>query len=333
MHDRELSALLSEAVADVEPADRLGEIRERTSPRRSRRGWYAAGGAMLAAAAAVTAIAVLGNQPEPRADDPVPPAGSPSGTPTDATPEPAGHAVPVYYVGPGPDGPDGPEAALYRYFEPFDGRSPLQLLTAPPSDPDYRTLWPEGAFADSGADFDSEVIAVPLTDASLRERPGSMTEREAELAVQQVVYTLQAEAGERRPVQFRLHGNPIDQVLGIPTSEPISESPPLDVLSHMSISDPAEEQLVSGSFTARGVNNGFEGTVSCALVTNAGSDPAWSGAGIGGWQGERLFPWELEVDLSDVPAGSYTFSCSTDDPTGGAEGAGAYVDTRTVVVE
>ena len=48
--DDQLSRLISDAVADIEPTNRLAEIRERTSPPRTRKGWYAAGGAMLAAA-------------------------------------------------------------------------------------------------------------------------------------------------------------------------------------------------------------------------------------------------------------------------------------------
>ena len=49
-----------------------------------------------------------------------------------------------------------------------------------------------------------------------------MTEREAQLAVQQVVYTLQGVVGARAPVQFLLDGNPVDTVLGVSTAEPVA---------------------------------------------------------------------------------------------------------------
>ena len=57
MTDDDLRDLLTDAVSDVEPAYRLGEIQARVH-RPARRGWYAAGGAILAAAAVVTAVSV-----------------------------------------------------------------------------------------------------------------------------------------------------------------------------------------------------------------------------------------------------------------------------------
>ena len=48
-----------------------------------------------------------------------------------------------------------------------------------------------------------------------------------------------------------------------------------------------------------------------------------------GWM-DRLYPWETEpIDVSDLAPGTYTFVAMTDDPSGGAEGAGPSVDTRT----
>jgi hypothetical protein len=48
---------------------------------------------------------------------------------------------------------------------------------------------------------------------------------------------------------------------------------------------------------------------------------------------DRLYPWETEIDVSDLEPGTYTFAAMTDDPSGGAEGPGATTDTRTIVVE
>ncbi len=68
--DPDLTTLLHDAVSDVEPADRLSEIRAAVPPTPRRFGWYAAGGGVLAVAAAVTAFAVAVSQDTPRADDP-----------------------------------------------------------------------------------------------------------------------------------------------------------------------------------------------------------------------------------------------------------------------
>ena len=64
----DLQDLIHDAVAGVEPADRLTAIQARTATpaRAARRWWYAAGGVALATAAAVTVVAVVGD------DDPAP---------------------------------------------------------------------------------------------------------------------------------------------------------------------------------------------------------------------------------------------------------------------
>ncbi|CAN5477346.1 hypothetical protein BH11ACT8_BH11ACT8_06410 [soil metagenome] len=341
MNDDELlREAIAEAVSDVEPTNRLAAIRRETSQHSNRR-WYAVGGAsVLAAAASVTAVAVLGNGTTPRADDPAGPSPSPVPTapaPTKTAgtaPDPSGSPVAVYYIGAGPDGADSPWAVLFREFvTPTETADPVQLLMTRPEDPDYLTEWEPGSLL--GSSVEDGVITVTIGASVSLDRPRGWSGREAELAVQQVVYTLQAHYGDRLPVQFASADGPRPiSVLGVPTNEPLAEAPALDTLSHMSISDPAEGSTYSGSFTARGVSNGFEASVACWLYV--GNDGGAYGPWIttaAGWQEPRLFPWELEVDLSDVPAGDYSFECSTDDPSGGAEGSGAGVDTRDITVE
>ena len=51
-----------------------------------------------------------------------------------------------------------------------------------------------------------------------------------------------------------------------------------------------------------------------------------------GWGEDKLFPWHVSIDVSDLAPGSYTFMAMTDDPSGGAEGNGPYTDTRTIVI-
>ena len=345
MNDDELRALVSDAVTDVEPADRLAAIRRRTGPnatRRSHRGGFAIGGAALAAGAAVAVAAVLAAPHDSRDGDVAAnPTDSPSSTaptrgPSDDPPAPTpapteAATTAVYYVGSGPDGPKGASDVLYRYFEP--AAAPLDLLTATPSDPDYRTLWPAGSLTEVSAP-EVGVVQVTIGDASLHDRPAGMSEREAALAVEQVVYTMQAfHQDPDLAVQFLLDGNPIDEVYGVATSEPVISAPEIATLSLMSISDPGEGLSYSSSFTARGRASSFEGTVFCRLL-DAGGTAAWQQSTIAaGPPGDHLSPWRLRVDLSGVPAGTYTFTCATDDPTGGTEGRGTDVDTRTITVE
>ena len=47
---------------------------------------------------------------------------------------------------------------------------------------------------------------------------------------------------------------------------------------------------------------------------------------------DRLFPFEVELPLDGV-TGEVVVRCETDDPSGGAEGNGPAVDTRTITVK
>jgi hypothetical protein len=296
----DLSTLLHDAVSDVEPADRLDEIRARTaSPSRAAaRPWfYAAGATVLATAATMAAFAVLDH------DD----GGDPG-------PSHHGHdqqtqLVAVYYVG---DTPQGPR--LYREFDVVPDGDPLQAaldrIEQPASDPDYRTSWATGSFGRVTVDEDSIDVELGVNDLS------------DDLAVQQVVYTLQAAARERLPVWFWLDGQR--------GNAPYTAAPENDVLSLVSISDPAEGNEYEGSFIARGRANSFEATVPWEIrdgdtVVEKGSAMAAAA------EGERLYPWEVTIDVSDLEPGTYTFVAMTDDPSDG-EGPGPFTDTRTIVV-
>ncbi|MFN8194007.1 MAG: Gmad2 immunoglobulin-like domain-containing protein [Nocardioidaceae bacterium] len=340
--DPRLHELIHDSVADIEPGDRLHAIKSRTkvSTMNTRRTWIAAVGASVAvAAAAVVAVAVV-NRPGPSASPTPGPAASsvtqatePSGpsptAPATSSPAVPADLVPTYYLGDTPQG-----VRLYREFHvvtdpPADDLSAaLAALTSTPADPDYRTAWPEGSFA--SATFADGVISVTLADTSLRDRPASMDEETARMAVQQVVFTVQAAVHQRAPVQFRSPDNPIDQVYGVPTAEPIVNDAPLDVLSLVSLSDPAEGSLVTDTLQVSGVANSFEANVPWQILS--GSDEVDHGFFMAsGAMEPRLFPFEGSIDVSGLAPGTYTLRVQTDDPSGG-EGGGPFEDTRTFVV-
>lgn len=318
-HDQtDLTRLLQDAVDDVEPADRLGEIRRTTATARRRRfGLYAAGGTALAIAASVTAFSLITSPDTDRADD-VDPGTPPSSATASGTTGLGLQAV--YFVG---DTSVGPR--LFREFHQVRGgpspESAIEALERPAYDPDYRTYFPTPFIA--SVEIRGDVIDVTLQGSSIHDRPTGMSAIDAELAVQQLVYTVQAGAGSRAPVQFRLGRNPIDTVLGIPTSEPITNQPQLDVLSLVSISDPVEGLQVEDSFIAHGAASSFEGNVPWEL-RDSGGIVVRRGAATAGME-SYLVEWDTEpIDVSDLDPGRYTFVASTDD--------GAFTDTRTVVV-
>lgn len=289
----DLSDLLHDAVSDVEPADRIDEIRDRvgSSPGGAARPWwYAAGGVVLATAAALTAFAVVGGDGTPAGDH-----DGHVATPSET------QVVAAYFVG---DTERGPR--LFREFDEVPAGDPLQAaldrIEQPASDPDYRTPWTETSFGEVRVHDD--VIHVDVQDAVLDDP----------LAVQQVVYTLQGALGERLPVSL---GDTDHRA-----------EPWQDVLNHVSISDPAEGEAYEGFMIARGRAYSFEATVGWEIrdedgrVVLEGSTTAADST--------RLAAWETRIDLAELASGSYTFEARTDDPT--VEPPGPDTDTRTIIV-
>jgi hypothetical protein len=304
----DLTELLNDAVDDVEPTDRLEAIRARTAApaRAARPWWYAAGGVVLATAATVTVVAVV--------------QGGPSGDgghhDHDVATDPTVQTVlmPAYFLG---DTPMGPR--LYREFNQVRANDPLEGALAriqrPASDPDYATAWPHGSFTSAYLGT-NDTIKVDLGTADVE---GAGAE---DLGVQQVVYTLQGTLGRQLPVQFVRDGEPV--------GAPVDALPQNDVLSLVNISDPAEGMAYSGSIIARGRANSFEATVPWEIQDEDGKQVLSGFATATGTQ-DRLYPWEVRIDVSDLPFGFYTLVAMTADPSEG-EGPDPFTDTRTIIV-
>jgi hypothetical protein len=350
--DEQLSRLLSDAVSDVEPGDALDSIRNRTkvTPMSARRPWlFAAGGAVVATAAVITAIALAGGNLTGASDDTGPvdttsqspdrgkdesDSPSPSPSPSETEPPASAQTVPVYFVGDTPSG-----LRLYREFQEVTtsdaATTAVELaVTGSAQDPDYSTTWPDGTGV-AEVSYNGDVITVDLTGAE-RTRPDGVSEEQAAIAVEQVIYTAQAALQQGRPgVQLLLDGQRTDQVLGVPTAEPLANGPVLQTLALVSISSPSEGETVSGgTLEVSGVANSFEANVIVRIQRWEGTEVVLQEPITAeGWMGEQLFPFEGTLDLSDVPPGEYLLIASTDDPSGGAEGPGPHIDTRRIVVE
>ena len=317
MTDDLLTTLLADAVADVEPADRLEEIRARIEHAdRGHRGWWiAGGGAALAVAASVTVVAVT-TTPREVSTTPPPPLGSPTSSPTSTAPPSAESAVAAYFVGQTPSG-----GRLYREFQrvasPSPGLAGLALLESGPRDPDYSSLWPRGSFEERISDPEASIVHVFLG-------PGAPAHPSA-LAEQQVVYTLSA--GFQEPLSVVFHR-------GDATTAPVSAEPVLDTLSRVNLTTPEEGATVSGStLDVEGVANSFEANVPWLLEDEAGNDLANGAFTATGWMDTKLFPFQGSIDVSSLDPGRYSLIVFTDDASGGSEGPGASSDSRTIVIE
>jgi hypothetical protein len=302
------------------------------------RPWYAAAGIVAAVIGIIAYLtSVAGDNPTNAGPATQGGSGTPPATatatdtaapsPPDGTDGGRSSAVAVYYLGSGPRG-----TVLYREFRPAPASgTPLEqalaALMRKPADPDYRTPWRAGWL--NAASTGDGVIQVDLGDAP-ESRPPSMTGRDASESVQQVVYTLQAALHRRDPVVFTRSGNPVATVLGVPTSLPVSQGPPLDVLSRMSITDPGEGHVLPrGRLVVTGVNNSFEATVVLQLK-RAGHVYRTQPGIASGYLAERLFPWRVVVNTSKLPPGRYTLVASTDDPSGRNR---QETDTRDIELE
>lgn len=316
----DLRDLLNDAVTDVEPGYGLDDIRARTTT--TRRWPHALGGAVLAVAASVVAFAVLSPDNAPRATDP--------GAPANETPSMTGPSstVSVYYVG---DTPDGPR--LYREFVDVVG-NPLEravelAMTGDPRDPDYFRAWPDSGGGLAGVEISDGMIRIEVEDGALADY--DWPDGVGEMAIQQVIYTAQEAVGERLPVQFVHDGNPVAQVLSQPTSEPLAAGAVLETLTHVSLTTPAEGATVDNDdpFIVGGVGSSANGAIFTTITDPSGRVVVDQRPTIVGDYEQKLFPFEVELDLSDVPPGDYAVVSQTDDPSGRGR---FHTDDRTIAV-
>jgi len=303
------------------------------------RRWAGATAVVLAGTLALAACTGDGQRPvsdetteQPSSTaEPTPTGGtSPTDEPTETPTQAEGTAVPVYYAGDGPDG----KPRLFREFHRVEGDPLLEAArlvagNGTPDDPDYRTLWPQLEVASVQATDGVLLVDIP-TDA-FTERPDGMSRRVARLALQQLVYTLQGVQQERIPVVIeRSETEP--SLFGISTETELTEASALRTLNLVSITSPAEGATVSGSsLRVTGVANSFEASGPCRLL-QAGNQVAMEGYQSAGWTEDKLFPFEVDLPLTGV-TGEVVVQCETDDPTGGTEGNGPSIDTKTITVK
>ncbi len=346
-----LRELLAHAVDDVEPRGGLDAIRHRTEEKHmSARPWYlGAGAAVVATAATILAVTVIGD--DPGTSPPAPAASSPAAQSSAAGPEPSATsadpsaapspstsgqpsgaqvAAPVYYVG---DTGRGPR--LYREFHGVPKGPTINVaaeavtdaVTDSADDPDYRTAWPAGT-AVQHVELSGGTIIVDLVDApALHDRPAGMSQEQARMALQQVIYTVQGVYQDRAPVRFLLDGRPSDTVLGEPTAEPLAQGDPTSVLAQVWITAPADGATVPSGFTVEGLGAFFEANVVWELLDGPGGAVVRSGTTMA-QECCRMAPYSFTVD---APPGDYVLVVRDEDPSGG-EGPEPFQDTKQVTV-
>ncbi|WP_083459950.1 Gmad2 immunoglobulin-like domain-containing protein [Jiangella muralis] len=331
--ERQLHDALHRSAERVQPGpDGLARIRRRTAvvPMWRRPVVLGlAGATALAAAVIVGGVIALNDgdddapvasqtstSPAPSPSDTTAQTAPPTTPPAETTPPAQSLTVPVYYVADSGDG-----LRLVREFHAIEtSLTPIaaavnEMLTAPPADPDYRSLWAPGVEV-TAADLADGAIVVDLS------APPTAGE-DPDLAAQQLVYTATAaaaSAGQDGSLPVRI------TVGGQDPSEPIGRTDPLEVRQLVQLNDPAEGATLPSPVTVTGEAAVYEANVLWELrrdgeVVDSGNTTAEECC--------TFSPFSLELDLEP---GAYQIVVSESDESGG-EGRPPMSDSRTFTVE
>jgi len=343
-----LRRALSEAADIVTTSgDGLERIRERTA----RTIWWRRPGVLvpamagLAAAAAVVAVvswpsssdpngAVVGTPTTPSpttTTEPSPAPSPPTPSPNPSAVEPSTPAtggsrvVPVYYVS-----ETGRGVRLAREFRATtspssDAEAAVEIMLEGPADPDYSSLWGSDVTVRS-VDVEPDLVTVDLSGASLAARLGSADD--AHLAMQQLVFTVQAVAQDRAPVRVLVDGGPAETLWQqVDVAQPVRNDEPMDVRMLVQLNSPGEGGRSGRQVRVTGEAAAFEANL-LWRVTRAGSGEEVDSGFTMTTNGQVLAPFAFELELDP---GEYVLEVTEDDPSGG-EGYPPTTDTKQFTV-
>jgi hypothetical protein len=314
--DHDLENILRAAMRDeterIEPADHLLDILRRTSrparDRGSRRRRWVIGiaGAGLVAASVTTVVWVIdqtGGGRHPQVARVLPPV-----------------KVPVYYVQDNGAGKYPLRIFPEQHQVSSAGNTGMHavsaLFTAPPTDPDYSSLWASGSV--DSVTQQSGLITVDLSaDAAPVGNPP--TARVYHVALQQIVYTVQQALDSHDPVRIMISGSPPEGA-----TVPLQADPARVIEGAIVIDTPSQDATVQSPVTVEGDASVFEATVSWQIlqdgqVVQEGYTTTSSG--------QKFSPYSFDVALDP---GSYTlrvYEASAED------GSPMFVETKQFTVE
>jgi len=242
---------------------------------------------------------------------------------------PGTRAAPIYYYGHTPAGD-----RLYREFhqvrvgagEELGSAAARELLAREDGvDPAYRSAWPRGWTLRAPVRRAAGVITVDLAGpAGGGQPPGSQAS--AELAVRQLVYTVQGALGSVDPVRILVGGQPIRQLWGqVDVAAPQGRDDPYKIRSPIQIDNPGYGARVSRAFRVTGEAAVFEATLNWQVLR--GSTVVKHGFATTA-EGQKFSPYSFELTLGP---GTYTLRVSQEDLSAG-EGRPPITDSKSITV-
>jgi hypothetical protein len=315
-----------------------------------------AGAAVVGTAAAIGAFALLNGEDRPagerevagapdttttatgRTETSLPPSAAPTPpatTPTKPTPkalptesgklEPKGSgAIPVYWLGKTAGIDTGAGVRLYRSFAPFQGRptySALQLMVAGKSgDPDYSSPW-------IGARVAEVRMSGALTTVDFDRLPTQRLEPDvAQMALQQLVYTVQGASGQTVPIEVTLGGKPVTHLFGVEIKQPLGRAQSLDVQALIWITTPENGAVVRSPLKVSGLAAAHEAQLNWRITSEDTRRVIDEGVATTE-EAYKFTPYSFVV--AKLPAGRYTlevFEVSV------ADGRQTSTDTKSILV-
>jgi hypothetical protein len=241
-------------------------------------------------------------------------------TPTAVPPVPSTSAVPVYYLAETADG-----TYLQREFHRVPDGDPAsaavrEMLANPTgTDPDYRNPWPPGAGLRSPVTQKGGVVTVDVSGV------GAAPTGPADLAVQQLVFTVHGALQSTDPVRILVDGDRVDRLWGVDTSAPVERGDAYALRSLVQIDTPAHGETVGRDVRVSGEAAVFEATLLWEVLRG---DTVVRSGWTSTAEGQRFAPFTFEVRLDP---GEYTVRVLEDDASGG-EGRPVMSDDKAITV-
>jgi hypothetical protein len=329
MNDDDLRHALDDATSEVHPRGDFADIRYRLAdePPAARR-WAAPAMAAAAAIALVLGGVTWFAQHQQRTAPTAEPADTGGHDPvTRTTPQSVGRTatLPTYFVGDTAAGPrlfseqhvvdDVHGTDLAAAVQEVVGRGPI--------DPDYHR-WTASDALVASAESDGATVTIDLSEQL--PRPTGMGEEEATVTLQSLVWTADRVVGQDLPVRFTVGGAPVESLLGVPTTEPLTKQSADQVMSTVQVTTPTQGEVVPTEFTVEGQASTFEANVVWELkqgdrVVRHGFTTAAECC--------TLSPYSFTVT---APPGDYTLVVHDTDESDG-EGVGTSQDTKAITVQ